>query len=203
MQRPRYATVLALFSFFLSFFFFPQLLLLSSSSETKLVDCVYFSVHFKRCCIKNKKEAGRKNPPLPPSYPPTIKRQDFFYIYIKRKKEKRKQRNTKAQRKSKWGSPGMIRAPAPARCSPLLVRGDALHVLRVPVGRRSGSPHARRRRHPPGRPAGRRRHLHAEIREDPDHPRGSAPGGSRRRGAAAAALPPAAAAAEPGTLQSH
>lgn len=83
--------------------------------------------------------------------------------------------------------------------SPLLVGSNALDVLRIPVSCGTGSPHARAGWHSPGRSCS---HLHAEIREDPDHSRGSAPSECRRRGTAAP-LPPAAAAAEPATLQSH
>lgn len=55
---------------------------------------------------------------------------------------------------------------------PLLVRGQALDVLRVPVG---SSRDSGRSRHPStGSPTCSRRrcrHLNTEIREDPDHPR--------------------------------
>lgn len=54
---------------------------------------------------------------------------------------------------------------------PLLVRGQALDVLRVAVSCAGDSPHGRGCRHPPGRATCSRRHLNAEIREDPDHPR--------------------------------
>lgn len=50
---------------------------------------------------------------------------------------------------------------------PLLVSGQALDVLRVAVGG-ARDPCCR---HPCGSCASRRRHLHAEVREDPDHPR--------------------------------
>lgn len=50
---------------------------------------------------------------------------------------------------------------------PLLVSGQALDVLRVAVGGARDSCC----RHPCGSCARSRRHLHAEVREDPDHPR--------------------------------
>lgn len=50
---------------------------------------------------------------------------------------------------------------------PLLVSGQALDVLRVAVGGARDSCC----RHPRGSCARRRRYLHAEVREDPDHPR--------------------------------
>lgn len=54
---------------------------------------------------------------------------------------------------------------------PLLVRRQALEVLRVPV---SSSRDSGRSRHPSSGSrtcSRRRRHLNTEIREDPDHPR--------------------------------
>lgn len=54
---------------------------------------------------------------------------------------------------------------------PLLVRRQALDVLRVPV---SSSRDSGRSRHPSTGSrtcSRRRRHLNTEIREDPDHPR--------------------------------
>lgn len=52
---------------------------------------------------------------------------------------------------------------------PLLIRGDPLDVLRVPVSCTGDSPHGVTWWHSPGSSTCRR-HLNAEIREDPDHP---------------------------------
>ncbi|KAL4613056.1 hypothetical protein GN956_G23047 [Arapaima gigas] len=76
----------------------------------------------------------------------------------------------------------VTRAVSSASYVPLLVGGDALYVLRRAVRGTGNSAHGGTRRHPPGCPAGRRRrrrHLDAEIREDPDHARLQGPSATR------------------------